>query len=429
MGKKRVCWAFLMAGMFLSALIWAQTGSLPAGSEAGLPYFNTGLFSTFDKEDGHSITRAYVQIVNDNLTFVKTDSGFDAEVQIELFLTKENQDFVFNRTISKKISVADYSETNDNENLNTMYSEVAVDSGKYEAVVTVTDKNSNKQLSQKRALNVSAPGPEDAGIALSDILFFSDYKTDDEGNITQFEPELTSNFSGGGKFVYAYFNSYSYDDSDSMFIRYLVKDNDGTIIQQNNYVSPKEKGLQEHFIRLNRYYFNRNVYTLEVSANVQGQWITKSNSFAFFWRYSPNSKQDLDMAIEYLRYIGRDDSIKYFRNKSFEEKSAYFQRFWRKRDPNPDTEENELMIEYYRRINFSNENFSATGLQGWLSDRGRIYVKFGQPDEVERHPFEAGSYPYVIWRYYSVRKTFLFVDRSGFGDYELHPNYYYVEYE
>lgn len=428
MGKKRV-WVFLFSGMFLSTLMWAQSGGLPAGAEAGLPYFNTGLFSTFDKDDGHAIARAYVQIVNDNLTFVKTDSGFEAEVQIELFLTKEDQDFVFNRTISKKISVADYSETNDNDNLNTMYSEVAVDSGKYEAVVTVTDKNSNKQLSQKRALNVSAPGSEDARIALSDILFFSNYKTDDEGNITGFEPELTSNFSGSGKFVYAYFNSYSFDGSDSMFIRYLVKDNEGTIIQQNNYVSAKEKGLQEHFIRLNRYYFNRNIYNLEVSANVQDQWITKTNSFAFFWRYSPNSKQDLDMAIEYLRYIGKDDSIKYYRKKSFEEKRDYFQRFWSRRDPNPDTEENELMIEYYRRINFSNENFSATGVQGWLTDRGRIYVKFGQPDEVERHPFEAGSYPYVIWRYYSVRKTFLFVDRSGFGDYELHPNYYYVEYE
>lgn len=428
MSKKRI-WVFLFAGMFVSALMWAQGASLPAGAEVGLPYFNTGMFSTFDKDDGHPVARAYVQIVNDNLTFVKTDSGFEAEVQIELFLTKEDQDFVFNRTISKKIFVADYGETNDNDHLNTMYSEVPVDSGKYEAVVTVTDKNSNKQLSQKQVLSVNAPGPEDARFELSDILFFSEYKTDEQGNITGFEPELTGNFSGAGDFVYAYLNSYSFDDADSIFIRYSVKDNQGAIIQQNNYVLPKEKGLQEHFIRLNRYYFSRSVYTLEVAANVQDQWTTRTNSFAFFWRYAPNSKQDLDMAIEYLKYIGRDDSIKYYRKKSFEEKRDYFQRFWSKRDPNPDTKENELMIEYYRRINFSNENFSATGLAGWLTDRGRIYVKFGQPDEVERHPFEANSYPYIIWRYYGIHKTFLFIDRSGFGDYELHPNYYYVEYE
>ena len=418
----------LLFNLFLTAALWAQpSGQLPGG-EAGLPYFNTGLFSTFSAENGLPVARAYIQIVNDNLTFVKIDSGFMADIQIELFLTKENQDFVFNRTINRKISVADYGETNSTEKMHTLYTEVEVDSGLYEAVVTVMDKNSNKQFSQKRTLKVNSSG-EAGQFGLSDILFFSEHETDEQGNIKEFDPELTNNFTGQGKFVYAYFNSYSADAEDSILISYLVKDPLGTVIQQNKYLAANQTGLTEHFIRLNRYYFSKNLYTLQVSARAGNRLASKSNTFAFFWKFAPNTTQDLDQAIEYLRYITRTDSIKYFRKKSFEEKKQFFERFWRARDPNPDTEENELMIEYYRRINFANEYFSATGVDGWLTDRGRIYIKFGQPDEIDRHPFEAGSYPYEVWRFYSVRKVFLFVDRTGFGDYQLHPDYYYVEYE
>lgn len=421
--------ASLLSSLLLTAFLWAQPSGQFQSVEAGLPYFNTGLFTTFSAETGLPVARAYVQIVNDNLTFVKNDSGFLADIQIELFLTKVNQDFVFNRTISRKIFVADYAETNSTEKLHTLYTEVEVDSGLYEAIVTVTDKNSNKQFSQKRSLKVSSSTGKDRQFGLSDILFFSEHETDDRGNINRFDPELTNNFTSKGKFVYAYFNLYSFDAEDSLLVSYLVTDPHGTVIQQNKYLAANEPGLTEHFIRLNRYYFSKNLYTLQVSASTGDRSASKSNTFAFFWKFAPNTSQDLDLAIEYLKYIARSDSIKYFRKKSFEEKRQFFERFWRARDPNPDTEENELMIEYYRRVNFSNEYFSATGIDGWLTDRGRIYIKFGQPDEIDRHPFEAGSYPYEIWRYYSVRKVFLFVDRTGFGDYQLHPDYYYVEYE
>ena len=66
--------------------------------------------------------------------------------------------------------------------------------------------------------------------------------------------------------------------------------------------------------------------------------------------------------------------------------------------------------------------------EGWRTDRGRIYIKFGPPDDIERYPFEMGTYPFEIWRYYSLRKVFVFVDRTGFGDYYLHPDYYDEEY-
>ena len=80
-------------------------------------------------------------------------------------------------------------------------------------------------------------------------------------------------------------------------------------------------------------------------------------------------------------------------------------------------------------MNYANEHFSGLAMDGWLTDRGRIFIKFGPPDDIERHPFELETRPYEIWRYYSLRKVFLFQDYTGFGDYRLHPDYVNVEYQ
>ena len=68
-----------------------------------------------------------------------------------------------------------------------------------------------------------------------------------------------------------------------------------------------------------------------------------------------------------------------------DEREAFIEDFWRKRDPDPDTEENEYKEQYYERIAYANEHF-ASGIPGWKTDRGRIYIKYGPPDEKESHP-------------------------------------------
>src|SRR5260370_608617 len=73
-----------------------------------------------------------------------------------------------------------------------------------------------------------------------------------------------------------------------------------------------------------------------------------------------------------------------------EERDNFIEAFWQRRDPSPDTEENEYKEEHYRRIAYTNEHFAA-GIPGWQSDRGRIYIMYGPADEVESHP-SAGTY-------------------------------------
>lgn len=122
-----------------------------------------------------------------------------------------------------------------------------------------------------------------------------------------------------------------------------------------------------------------------------------------------------------------------------EERENFIANFWNRRDPNPDTEENEYREEYYERIAYANEHF-ASGIPGWKTDRGRIYITWGKPDSVESHPtggaydrpsWEGGgstsTYPFEIWFYRHLDNVgdgleIEFVDPTSTGEYRLARN-------
>ncbi|MDQ7052925.1 MAG: GWxTD domain-containing protein [candidate division KSB1 bacterium] len=76
---------------------------------------------------------------------------------------------------------------------------------------------------------------------------------------------------------------------------------------------------------------------------------------------------------------------------------------------------------YLQRVKMADEKFTKFNRQGWATDRGRVLILYGEPDEVYRYPSEGGTKPYEVWRYYNIEKgaEFVFVDRTGYGDYEL----------
>ncbi len=90
-------------------------------------------------------------------------------------------------------------------------------------------------------------------------------------------------------------------------------------------------------------------------------------------------------------YIITDEERKSFHQlNTDEEREQFIEQFWLRRDPTPDTAENEYKEEHYRRIAYANDHY-ASGIPGWKTDRGRIYITFGPPDEIESHP-SGGSY-------------------------------------
>jgi len=92
--------------------------------------------------------------------------------------------------------------------------------------------------------------------------------------------------------------------------------------------------------------------------------------------------------------------------------------FWDKKKPNPRTDDNPILIEYYRRIDYATKNFKGLG-EGWRSDMGMVYIIFGTPSNIDKHPFDQDTKPYEIWEYFDINKEFVFIDNTGFGDYRL----------
>jgi GWxTD domain-containing protein len=119
-----------------------------------------------------------------------------------------------------------------------------------------------------------------------------------------------------------------------------------------------------------------------------------------------------------------------------EERDNFIEAFWQRRDPTPDTEENEFKEEHYRRIAYSNEHFAA-GVPGWKTDRGRIYIVYGKPDEIDSHPSggtyerpmeegggETSTFPFEDWRYRYIDNIgqeviIEFVDSCMCGEYHM----------
>lgn len=134
-----------------------------------------------------------------------------------------------------------------------------------------------------------------------------------------------------------------------------------------------------------------------------------------------NAALDPRTSIEVLRYIALDwekDEIDKLRTE--EDRRSFWVAFWQRRDPSPDTPQNEAMDEFYKRVRYADQHFGSGGA-GWKTDMGRIYIQYGQPDEIVRNPFRFDGPPEEIWYYYHDRKTFYFIDQDGFGRYELDP--------
>lgn len=142
----------------------------------------------------------------------------------------------------------------------------------------------------------------------------------------------------------------------------------------------------------------------------------------------------LDNDVLYI--ITPEERAAFKKLQTDEEREQFIEQFWLRRDPDPDTPENEYREEYYRRIAYANEHY-ASGIPGWKTDRGRIYITFGPPDEVESHPaggpyerpfYEGGgqtsTYPFEIWFYRYLDGVgngveIEFVDPSGSGEYRI----------
>lgn len=137
------------------------------------------------------------------------------------------------------------------------------------------------------------------------------------------------------------------------------------------------------------------------------------------------------LRVNQLEYMATPSEMDLLERAYTEERDSLWNEFWKQHDPTPNTEFNEMEEEYFNRITYCEENFSH-GDKGWRSDRAKVYVRYGSPDEIQRKPYELyAEFPdrygnrshlydsYEIWFYYRSNLQFVFADRFGLGEYTL----------
>lgn len=177
-------------------------------------------------------------------------------------------------------------------------------------------------------------------------------------------------------------------------------------------IDPK---TNQAFISQKRFYlYNPNVVDSTIAKKVAGG--VMSSEYALY------SNVECDNMFAAIKYIATRTEIGQYKSlDSLSAKREFLYNFWKGRNPNPEGERNEVKEEYMKRVAYADEHFSRPGKKGYLTDRGRVLLLYGEPDQKDYYPSEPNLKPYEVWFYNQIEGgvEFVFGDLGGFGNYEL----------
>jgi GWxTD domain-containing protein len=174
--------------------------------------------------------------------------------------------------------------------------------------------------------------------------------------------------------------------------------------------------IQGQTIYSSKRIFVYNPSILDTSANVSMDQNVMSSEF------SSMSDEELDEVFAFSKYVASSAEISQWNKmEDTAAKRVFIFNFWKARDDNINTPVNEGKRDYFQRVERANQQFGTMQKKGWRTDRGRVFITYGEPSEVERYPNQVDTKPYEIWQYDQIDGgvIFVFADMTGFSEYQL----------
>ena len=407
---------FLFIGIIFSQRQPSNTGMSgnPLKGNNFIRQYQLSVYTVASESSDSIRVLSYLSIPNHVLQFVKSSKGFKASYEATISIKRKKGDLVGRKNWSNDLITKTYLESTSKEIFNIHFNEFRVPLGEdYIISAELLDRDSNssgiisKNLKlKKHSKDLSLYSP-----------FFLDYLNGDWGLIDN-EIPLFRNILG------------------EQLVRTTVfvsgKVSPGPYEIDVRVTNPKKQQLWEktfQSVAQNNYFEKRIIIPDEISQQglrskvdiilkQNGKQKKESVILSISRLGISSSVGNISQAIQNMRYILDDDEWKKLSKAKSDEQERLFIEYWLSRDPTPETKENELMDEYFSRINYSNVNFK-TYTDGWKSDMGMIYVLFGPPDDLEVYNDPLSRMYQQRWHYYRINKFFDFVDENGFGDYKL----------
>ncbi len=377
-------------------------------------FFDPLVFYSSDNEKAR--LDAYFAIPLENLQFKKNYSTklYDASVNYVIKITNSSDETVVNESINDYVTTSKSTQKNLEESSKFIVREYFLNPGKYSIDITLSDLNTLKEKTIKEKINIADYSQED--LSFSDIMIVSNLKKEAGKKIIT--PLVNKNIDNLKDF-FLFFEIYNSKDSRTeKNYSFNITNSKDKVIEKRNLHYSLVPGINKFFEKISTQNLVLGDYKLEITDSAGSKVFTEKLFTNKMTGITVNAK-DLKLYIDQLIYIANGDELNKIRNAPTNElKEKYFLEFWRSKDPSPNTSRNELMLEYYKRIRTANERYSHF-IDGWKTDMGMVFIIYGEPSNIERHPFSENTKPYEIWDYYNVNKQFVFVDETGFGDYKL----------
>ena len=360
----------------------------------------------------------HVGVVNDLLTFIKHDDGtYKARYDVIVIFYNDKDEAIIEKSVSNRIIAQTFVETNMRKNPSHHSLSISLPPDDYKGMLKLTDLESGESITND--LNITFREFSRDRVRLSDIMFID--KVDTTETSVVYTPNLQHVFDDVNSAFSAYVEIYPPEQGDSVEteLSILTKNGQKLFAAERGYQAGRSVvsaiiPFREHLKRPGEYYFTVNAQSGRKTAKMQ-------RMFRVFWGNIPMAQHNLDVAIEQLSLVANKRTIDSMRSADQEERQRLFDRFWEERDPTPETRRNELKEEFYKRVDFANRTFTeiASGREGWMTDRGKIYVVYGPPDQVDQRNAEMNMPAAETWHYNRLNRKYFFVDRDREGVYRL----------
>lgn len=414
---------FLVSLLLLCSYVYGQVESSGNTSQySTAKKFYVDFASYIDSTPNKTRLDVFIQVPYSSIQFIKQNDSFKASYNLSLiFYDKEKKNILFERIWKEKVSTDNFQHTLSKNNFNLSYKTFDFTPGEYLLTCILEDADSRNNISVDLPVKVNKISDT---LGISDIILITDIVKDKSGE--KIVPNVSKTVSNKTKALQFYFEIYSNKERD-INLEYIIEDlkNNKTYKQASAYTLKSGTNPVYYTFENTNFKLGNYKLTINLTDNENNLLLSTEKNIYSIITGLPSSIADLDKAIDQMIYIASPNEINFIKEgKTYDEKLNRFIAFWDKYKPNPKMDENPILNEYYRRVEYANKNFKGWGREGWRSDMGMIYITFGPPSYVERHPLEPNSRPYEIWDYYEINRTFIFVDQTGFGDYRLiNPDY------
>lgn len=415
---KNQCLALVLLTFWLGPAVLPQVESARPVLDVDPSFFVDAIgFKSLDS----SLSRLdiFVLVSYEQLTFLRKNTRYEASYEVTITLFDSAQRLVGEKLWTESVKTETFEESVSSQLHSLTQRMFEVPPGRYFIRTILRDNETRFPRKLERKIDVLDFSAD--SFSLSDIMLIR--RLTQEGDRRFIVPNVTGNVGNLGDGFYLFFEAYSDVQHDSVKLVTTIFTEKKEKQFSLSEMRPVPAGRTQIFVKLDSTNLPIGDYSVYVQAvptdSQENVLATTSRKFAVRWTGLPKSIASLDLAVDQLQYVAKEKELEHIKAATTqEEKQRRFMEFWKTRDPNPNTPRNEKMEEYYAKVDYANKHFKHY-IEGWKTDMGMVYIMFGPPNNVDRHPFEIDSKPYEIWSYYDINYQFVFVDQTGFGDYRL----------